>query len=255
MIWDALLEFLIRLAFGLTVGLLITPSSLVPAGFYRVHLWVLLGMYTLAGLFATNSDLAGTSRTVVLTGCILTAVVCYVAAVIWLYERKSAGQVALVLVTLLGGALTYSMAVHSNPEQLFWGVSSAFSSSLLLGFVIAAMLLGHWYLNSPGMQLGPLHRLLSASYVSVWLRGAICAAGLFLWMKSGATGTTPFWATIGLRWLAGILGILVLLWMTRQTLRIPNTQSATGILYVAVIFSFLGELASQLVSVGVAYPL
>ena len=36
--------------------------------------------------------------------------------------------------------------------------------------------------------------------------------------------------------------------MSWQTLKIPNTQSATGILYVAVITTFLGELTAQLLS-------
>ena len=52
--------------------------------------------------------------------------------------------------------------------------------------------------------------------------------------------------SLALRWLAGLIGILGLAGMTWQTLKIPNTQSATGILYVAVIFAFLGELSSQL---------
>jgi hypothetical protein len=43
--------------------------------------------------------------------------------------------------------------------------------------------------------------------------------------------------------------------MTWETLRIPNTQSATGILYVAVILSFLGELTSQFISSQTIYPI
>ena len=46
-----------------------------------------------------------------------------------------------------------------------------------------------------------------------------------------------------------------LCWMTARTLKIPNTQSATGILYVVVIMSFTGELTAQLLSAGRAYPL
>ena len=42
--------------------------------------------------------------------------------------------------------------------------------------------------------------------------------------------------------------------MAQKTLKIPNTQSATGILYVAVLGAFLGELTSQLLSVGTLYP-
>jgi hypothetical protein len=39
-----------------------------------------------------------------------------------------------------------------------------------------------------------------------------------------------------------------LLWLSRKTLDIPNTQSATGILYVACIAAIIGELSSQLLS-------
>jgi len=42
-----------------------------------------------------------------------------------------------------------------------------------------------------------------------------------------------------------MLGIL-----TWQTLKIPNTQSATGILYAGVIVTFIGELTSQLLAVN-----
>jgi hypothetical protein len=53
-------------------------------------------------------------------------------------------------------------------------------------------------------------------------------------------------AMVSLRWLAGLVGLPVLLWMSRKTLDIPNTQSATGILYVACIAAIVGELAAQL---------
>ena len=49
-----------------------------------------------------------------------------------------------------------------------------------------------------------------------------------------------------LRWLLGFLAPLGLDWMAWQSARIRSTQSATGILYVVVIFCFLGELTSQL---------
>ena len=42
--------------------------------------------------------------------------------------------------------------------------------------------------------------------------------------------------------------------MTWKTLAIPNTQSATGILYVGIIAAFLGELTSQLRSAGTVFP-
>jgi hypothetical protein len=36
---------------------------------------------------------------------------------------------------------------------------------------------------------------------------------------------------------------------------VPNTQSATGILYAGVILVFLGELMSQLLSMDSTFPL
>ena len=60
---------------------------------------------------------------------------------------------------------------------------------------------------------------------------------------------------LALRWLAGILGVLIMAIMTWQTLKIPNTQSATGILYAGVILTFIGELVSQLLSAQATYPL
>ena len=43
--------------------------------------------------------------------------------------------------------------------------------------------------------------------------------------------------------------------MTWETLKIPNTQSATGILYAAMLLAFIGELTAQLMSVRGGYPL
>ena len=62
-------------------------------------------------------------------------------------------------------------------------------------------------------------------------------------------------AFLAIRWLSGIAAPLILAWMSWKTLQIPNTQSATGILYVAVITTFTGELSSQLLTAQVLYPL
>ena len=55
--------------------------------------------------------------------------------------------------------------------------------------------------------------------------------------------------------LAYLIGVLALAWMAWRTLEIPNTQSATGILYVAVIGTFVGETMSLLLSAESVYPI
>jgi len=57
------------------------------------------------------------------------------------------------------------------------------------------------------------------------------------------------------RWGLGFVAPLVLGVMAWQTARIRSTQSATGLLYVVVIFCFLGELTGQLLLSTTGYTL
>jgi hypothetical protein len=110
------------------------------------------------------------------------------------------------------------------------------------------MLLGHWYLNAPGMQLAPLRRLIALSMLAVAIHGGLAMVGV-VGEISAAESTSVTWILfLVLRWAFGLVGLTLLLWMAWQTLRIPNTQSATGILYVAVTAAFAGELMGLLLS-------
>lgn len=254
-----LTQFVFRLAFGLALAMSLTPSRLVPSGFYRVHLYVLLGLNVLATLVAV-----GARDQFELWPPVAGALVSYAGAVVWLYEKPRAGIVLLVAVTglaLLGAWLAPAPIVGLTPQAaptlaattLAW--LDAPTAGLLLGASMGSMLLGHWYLNTPTMDLVPLRRLVILLVVAAVLRGVVCAAGLGC--EIVAEGMLPFEQVLflALRWLAGIFGILALAWMTWQTLKIPNTQSATGILYVTVIGTFVGELTSQLLSARAGYPL
>jgi hypothetical protein len=138
---------------------------------------------------------------------------------------------------------------------MFLAPFSNISSGLLLGVTTAAMLLGHWYLNSPGMQLAPLRRLLAATGAAVLLQTIVSATSLSFELRY-ATGFSAYWLLfILLRWSFGLIGVALLVWMAWRTLNIPNTQSATGILYVAVIGVFVGELTGLLLSAESAFPL
>jgi hypothetical protein len=132
------------------------------------------------------------------------------------------------------------------------------TSGLVIGLVTTAMLLGHWYLNTPTMKLGPLKRLLLLIFIAVLLRICVCGPGVWLTATTRLSqigfSPTTFGLFVSLRWLSGLIGVLVLTWLAWQTLKIPNTQSATGILYAAVILAFIGELTSQLLSAEALYP-
>lgn len=251
-----LAQFLFRLSFGLALAMAITPSRHVTSGFYRVHLLVVMGLSTLAALVALASP-----EQVPFWPPVAATILSYVGSVIWLYEKAKPGVFVLYTVaciTLVGGwmASDPAPAVSLTASLLTWLTTPA--AGLLLGFTITAMLLGHWYLNTPTMDLVPLRRLVRLMAAATLARAAVCGTGLTMQIATlglpEAMGSL-FWPLLALRWLAGLLGVLVLAWMAWQTLKIPNTQSATGILYVAVIGTFVGELAGQLLSVESAYPL
>jgi hypothetical protein len=174
--------------------------------------------------------------------------------VVWLYEKRSAGRLLLVTVTLLNLAAALLTGWPENTTISPVSAIDTISSGLLLGVTISSMFLGHWYLNTPTMELQPLLRLIGLIGLAVVFRMLVSSAGLIAVWKLESSFPPGFALMIALRWLPGLIGVLLMAGMTWQTLKIPNTQSATGILYVAVIFAFLGELCSQLLSVQLPYP-
>ena len=246
-----LVQFLLRLAFGLALAMVLTPSKQVTSGFYRNHAYVLLGLGTLAALVAfTRPELSP------LWPPVAVAVASYVAAVCWLYEQKQVGTASLAVVSALslqavwaGMARVVSSPLAESPAfRADWILAALepVSSGLLLGSTIGAMFLGHWYLNTPTMQLAPLRKLLVLLFAAVALRAIVAEGLLLLNWHTLADANMLAYTLLALQWLAGIVGVGITAWMSWQTLKIPNTQSATGILYVAVIFTFLGELAGLL---------
>ena len=285
---NLLIQFLLRLSFGLAAGMAITSPKLVTSGYFRNHLYVTLGLTTLAAMvsFSVAPD--------VFWYAIGAAVASYVGTVFWLYEKATVGKMALLLVVLaswLGlinqlpnlrdaksehvkNLQNYFETIDVNQivtadqvdrmEKLtrWMGLSAGFltlasilSSGLLLGLIMAAMLLGHWYLNTPTMELVPLRRLIIAMSVAVALQAIVSALGLWGEVTYANNITTQWWLFVLLRWLFGIVGVAILAWMAWQTLKIPNTQSATGILYVAVIGTFVGETMALLLSAESLFPL
>ena len=252
-----LLQFLLRLAFGLALAMLLTPPKQMTSGFFRNHAYVLLGLGALASLVAAN-------RPEIVSLWLPSAVAAfgYVASACWLYEKPRPGMAALsiVAVAALAGAWSSLARVPAAPlagqptVSAPWIVAALdpVSSGMLLGATIGAMFLGHWYLNTPTMQLAPLRRLLKLLFFAVAFRAVVAAGQLVLAMPALADANLLAHTLLALQWLAGILGVAVTAWMAWQTLKIPNTQSATGILYVAVIFTFLGELAGLLPLAGAA---
>jgi len=243
---NLLLEFFCRFGWGMATGLVLTPATLVPAGFFRVNLLVVLGLATGAAVIASGLPADVTAGWATAGwAAVLAAVVAWVGSVAWLGERVGAGRLLCVATAVLLAAATV-LATGSGPDGtgsrwLLGG--AALVSGLVSGLAVHAMLLGHWYLNAPGMRVDALRRMIDLALAAWGIQAVVSLAGLAL---GGSPPGTTAQALVVLRWLAGIVGLPILLVMARKTLDIPNTQSATGILYVACLAAILGELTSQL---------
>lgn len=269
--------FLLRSCFGLALGMLLVSSRQVTSGYFRNNLYVVLGLAALAVLL---------SRSAVPEAywyAMAAAALSYSGAVAWLYERPGLGKAALAIVgfAAFAGSLavcesrrdaavpTDTPSQEAAPEgaatdSASWGTAGRYApplrivgnatSGLLIGLTLAAMLLGHWYLNSPTMQLAPLGRLIMAMAVAVLVQAVVSALGLWGELAVPPSPGARWLLFLTLRWAFGIVGVAGLLWMAWQTLKIPNTQSATGILYVALVGVFVGETMSLLLSAESVYP-
>jgi len=232
-----LVDFLCRFGWGMAAALAITPAGLVPAGFFRVNLLVVLGLASVAAFLAW-AEVPGPPWSVAAAA----ALVAWIGSIAWFGERTRAGMLLCRVAALLLAAATTLV----QPRMDAAGIGGALVSGLVVGLTVHAMLLGHWYLNAPGMSVAALRRMIDWAMAAWGVQLAISLATLAL----GTAGRLPAGDTaaalVSLRWLAGLLGLPVLLLMSRKTLDIPNTQSATGILYVACLAAILGELTAQL---------
>jgi hypothetical protein len=242
-----LATFCLRLALGMIACLPLLFSAEVQPRFYRTHFLTMLGLLVVAGAFLAEQ--AGTLLWVLLAADFLFG---FAGAVAFSAERAPGGRTWVVLAaTALLGTLVQLRADAPTllPDDL--------TSAALLGSCMTAMLLGHSYLISPTMSLKPLFTLLRALGAAVLLRVGLALFGLWAWTRGPVSGTLEqevlLWLPV--RWALGFVLPLVLGWMAYETARIRSTQSATGILYVVVIFCFLGELTAQLLVDKTGYVL
>jgi hypothetical protein len=239
--------FCLRLALGMIASLPLLFSVPVQPRFYRTHFLTVFALVTLASVFLAAQ--ASWLLWLLLGATLLLSLVGSLAFSI----DGSRGGYAWVVLTILSllGVLVQLRGIDLSqlPDDL--------TSAALVGTAMTAMLLGHSYLISPTMSLRPLFTLLGAFGVAVLARVALAMLGLWTWTGHLESGRLEreLVLLLPVRWVIGFVLPLVLGWMAYETARIRSTQSATGILYVAVVFCFLGELTSQLLLDKTGYVL
>ncbi len=146
-----------------------------------------------------------------------------------------------------------------TPSRLIVLALAHLSAAGLLGTVTATWLLGHAYLTATTMTIAPLRRLSRLFMGAVIVRAITAGLGVGgLWM-SGGLGANPFLLTDWIAWtfrvLVGLLAVGVFAYLVLGTLKWRNTQSATGILYFASVFVYMGELAGYYLTGITGWPI
>ena len=156
--------------------------------------------------------------------------------------------VSLAALLVGGGAfVAAAIARTTDPQTQFdpFALLALPLGALALGGVNAAMLLGHWYLVTPKISAAPLRR------ASLIVLGAVAgqAALVAVTIARGqlvAVGESSLGVAVGIRIGVGIamtFGLVAAAWWTARM----NTQSSTGLLYVALGTVLAGEVAARVV--------
>lgn len=136
-----------------------------------------------------------------------------------------------------------------------WLFLSFLSSAAVLGSVTVSLVLGHWYLVGKKLSFSVLGKLVTVLAASLALRAVVAGVAAWeqaphwadLWSRAG--GATGFFLGSGLfvllRALFGLVLPLAGCYMVRECVKIRSNQSATGILYVLVVFVLIGEICAK----------
>lgn len=267
------LLFLLATSAGSISTLFWIPEDDLGRGYFQMNALIVLGLLGLAlsvvvleppAGFAAPADPARLSLIAGLVGAFL-----YYAAMwreSWLWARGAA-FIALVGSTgaLLIGAGELVHRTTPMPQRELLLAVALLLSALTLGWSLITMLLGHWYLVAPRLTFRHLvvfcwvllavvllrigavgSSLLAASTVDAMvnphpmrLLTGFAAQGMFFWFRI-------FW---------GLAIPLVLSLMALHCARQRSNQSATGILYVLVVGTFIGEITGLYLTLSVGVPI
>jgi hypothetical protein len=182
-----------------------------------------------------------------------------------LYRRRALAYVGTLvtgLLALIVTAMQFSPAPPWSLETVLYP-ASFLVSALLLGATASVMLLGHLYLIDVGMPLAPFIRIWRLYRASLLIQLATIALSLVLLQLGGGAATSAaihslwsdhralLWTRLGL----GPIPALAIAWMIWRTLAIPQTMAATGLFYVAVLTTVVGEMLGRFLLYRTSLPL
>ncbi len=269
---------LTHLGIGVLIAMIFTSKREIKASYFRFNGLISLIALSIAFLILRFSEANNSFQTwrsalsVYWLACLILVLVYYLA----LRTEKRPLATILLYIAAIAGSLVIGLDAYmrtgARGEHLRQDLTAAIffanyvASGLVLGFVLAAMILGHWYLIDPRLSLGHLKKAVMLFGIALIIRATLITATIVYFLHFVAVDRVErrslndlldimgngifFW----IRLLTGLLGPILLSLLTWKTVNMRSTQSATGLLYVTVILVLFGELISKFLSVAVSIP-
>lgn len=224
-------------------------TALICAAVMGLDLLLLLVSPDPARLIGVRLDAAATASAwhwaVAFTGLLLAdALFCGVGTDA---ARRVVGAATLVVgvLALVATASALGPFLGGTATALLAFVPAAF----LAGSAVSGMLLGHWYLISPGLSFRPLRQSVYLIFVAVAVQVGVLVAVLLGSAPStraeliGSTYGLPFWSLVvgaGVVFTAGVNAL------TLHFARMRANQPATAMLYVLIVTVAMGIVPAHL---------
>lgn len=253
--------FLNLFAVGTGASLLAVPYKQIGKYYFSFHSTILLVLVAVAVLVGKpwQGLAAGTAYMKVVAGLsLLFAILVLVQNVVVRAAGEDLRTDALILPVSTG-------AVYVIMASFGWtayGTGTAvlltlhlLTSAMVLGTSLVAMSTGHWYLANAKLSFDILIRLCRMFVLAIAVKAAI--VGVYVALRFGDYGRLEdFYKIImGTRIAAGVVLSVVLALMSLSCAKRRANQSATGILYVAVVFVLIGETMSLYLTLGKQLPI
>lgn len=225
--------FLILLSGGVMLAAAISDPQAVTLRWLRLAGIIALTMCALAGFFA--SDYWGIAICFILILAQL--------AFVQVAYRKTQRVLATLAFALTIGTAGAFLHVYRPGNLTILTIANMFTAAVL-GLGLMDMLLGHAYLTASQMTMAPFQRLNRALALAMAGR-AVLSIPVAIYSQY-QNPIEMFWNLhglfIGTRWLVGFIVPGVFVYMAHDCIKRRATQSATGILYVAGVLLFIGEI-------------
>jgi len=228
MLHSVIISTLGQLATGILLFILFVPVSQIGKGFGRFHTALAAALWLLA-LYSHISVAFIVLMTVLICAFFL-----------------AGNQKVYSVFVLCSIAISFWLLLSMDAQSSGWtrSILANVPATLVLGASSVAMLLGHWYLVAPKLSIQYLKTLTIGLIVALVLRAGLITGVLV--KDAPQFYANHFWELYGIflaqRVLLGIVLSLILSVLTYFCVRIRSTQSATGILYVVLVFCLAGEL-------------